>query len=139
VWETQAVVINVGDSRTYRLRQGHLEQITRDHSIVARLVEQGYLSKEEIYAHDQKSVIYRSLGDRPDVEIDTFQLDLSPGDRLLLCSDGLWEMVRDPLIEEVLLERYDPQQACDRLVELANLSGGEDNISVVVINIDASA
>ena len=139
VWETQAVVINVGDSRTYRLRQGHLEQITRDHSIVARLVEQGYISKEEIYAHDQKSVIYRSLGDRPDVEIDTFQLDLFPGDRLLLCSDGLWEMVRDPLIEEVLLERYDPQQACDRLVELANLSGGEDNISVVVINIDASA
>lgn len=139
VWETQAVVINVGDSRTYRLRQGHLEQITRDHSIVARLVEQGYISKEEIYTHDQKSVIYRSLGDRPDVEIDTFPLELLPGDRLLLCSDGLWEMVRDPLIEEVLLERYDPQQACDRLVELANLSGGEDNISVVVINIDAFA
>ena len=137
VGETQALVVNVGDSRTYRKRQGHLEQVTRDHSIVARLVEQGFISKEEIYTHDQKSVIYRSLGDRPDVEVDAFQLDLLPGDRLLLCSDGLWEMVRDPLIEEVLLERYDPQQACDRLVELANLSGGEDNISVVVVNIEA--
>jgi protein phosphatase len=132
----QAIVVNVGDSRTYLMRQGQLSQVTRDHSVVARLVEQGYISKDEIYTHNQKSVIYRSLGDRPDLEIDSYRLDLLSGDRLLLCSDGLWEMVRDPLIEEVLLERYDPQQACDRLVEMANLSGGEDNISVVVINID---
>jgi protein phosphatase len=136
IWGAQAIVLNAGDSRTYLLRGGHLEQITRDHSVVARLVEQGYISKDEIYTHNQKSVIYRSLGDRPVLEIDSFRIDLQPGDRLLLCSDGLWEMVRDPLIEEVLLERFDPQQACDRLVEMANLSGGEDNISVVVINLD---
>ncbi len=136
VWGTQAFVVNAGDSRTYLLREGRLSQITRDHSVVARLVEQGYISEEEVYTHNQKSVIYRSLGDRPDLEVDSFHLDLHPGDRLLLCSDGLWEMVRDPLIEEVLLERFDPQQACDRLVEMANFSGGEDNISVVVINLE---
>jgi serine/threonine protein phosphatase PrpC len=136
VWGNQAFVVNAGDSRTYLLREGRLSQITRDHSVVARLVEQGYISEEEVYTHNQKSVIYRSLGDRPDLEVDSFHLDLHPGDRLLLCSDGLWEMVRDPLIEEVLLERFDPQQACDRLVEMANISGGEDNISVVVINLE---
>jgi protein phosphatase len=114
------------------------QQITRD-SLGRRQVRAGLYFKEETTAYNQKSVIYRSLGDRPDLEIDTFRLDLASGDRLLLCSDGLWEMVRDQLIEEVLLERFDPQQACDRLVEMANLSGGEDNISVVVVNIDTSS
>lgn len=131
----QAVVVNVGDSRTYRLRQGKLTAVTQDHSIVARLLEQGLIEQEEVYTHHQRSVIYRSLGGRVEIEVDIFTLELEPGERLLLCSDGLWEMVRDQMIEEVLLERSDPQQVCNRLVELANLAGGEDNISVIVLDV----
>jgi protein phosphatase len=117
------------------LRQGKLSAVTQDHSIVARLLEQGLIEQEEVYTHHQRSVIYRSLGGRVDIEVDIFPLELEPGERLLLCSDGLWEMVRDQMIEEVLLERSDPQQVCNRLVELANLAGGEDNVSVIVLDV----
>jgi serine/threonine protein phosphatase PrpC len=131
----RAYIANVGDSRTYRMSNGKLTPVTRDHSVVARLVEHGLIEPHEVYSHDQRSIIYRSLGSRPDLEVDVFELELEPGERLLLCSDGLWEMVRDGMIEEVLLDRRDPRQACDRLVELANLAGGEDNISVIIIDI----
>jgi serine/threonine protein phosphatase PrpC len=132
----KAIVANVGDSRTYLMRKGKLTPITRDHSLVATLVEQGTIKPEEAYIHEQRNVIYRSLGDKPDLVVDTQILELEPGDRLLLCSDGLWEMVRDPYIEDILLERLDPQQACQQLVDMANLAGGEDNISAVVVNVD---
>jgi protein phosphatase len=131
----RAYIANVGDSRTYRMSKGKLTPVTRDHSVVARLVEHGLIEPDEVYSHDQRSIIYRSLGSRPDLEVDVFDLEVEPGERLLLCSDGLWEMVRDGMIEEVLLDRRDPQQACDRLVALANLAGGEDNISVIIIDI----
>jgi len=117
------------------MRQGHLTQLTKDHSVVARLVEQGTLSPKEIYTHEQRNMIFRTLGENPDVEVDIFTIELEPGDRLLLCSDGLWEMVHDPYIEDVLLECSDPQQACDKLVDMANLAGGDDNISLIVINL----
>jgi serine/threonine protein phosphatase PrpC len=80
-------------------------------------------------------VIYRCVGDRPTVDVDIDELSLSPGDRLILCSDGLWEMVRDDGIEEVMLSESDPQTACDVLVERANLAGGVDNISVIVVQL----
>ena len=130
-------VANVGDSRTYLLRDGKLAQVTRDHSVIARLVEQGLLERDAIYTHEQKGIIYRSMGDRPALEVDIFTLELKAGDRLLLCSDGLWEMVRDPGIEEILLQYYDPQQACEQLIEQANLAGGEDNISAVLVDVRA--
>jgi len=136
VQDTNAVVVNVGDSRTYHMRNGALSKITNDHSIVARLLERGMIQPEEIYTHEQKGIIYRSLGDKPDLEVDTFDLELQPGDRLVLCCDGLWEMLRDPYIEDVLLELYDPQAASDRLVQMANQAGGEDNISVIVVNVN---
>jgi serine/threonine protein phosphatase PrpC len=139
VYEAQAIVTSVGDSRTYLMRSGKLAQVTRDHSVVASLIAAGLAKPEEIYTHEKKSVIYRSLGDKPDLEVDTFALTLEPGDRLLLCCDGLWELVRDSIIEDVLLEQPDPQAACDKLVELANQSGGDDNISVIVINVQRLA
>ncbi len=131
-----AIVTNVGDSRTYLMRGGKLAQVTKDHSLVARLIANGIAKPEEAYAHTEKGVIYRSLGDKLEIEIDTFPLELQPGDRLLLCCDGLWEMVRDPIIEDTLLEQSDPQAACNKLVELANLGGGYDNISVIVVDVD---
>lgn len=130
-----ALVANVGDSRTYLMRDSILKQITQDHSVVANLVAAGIIQPEEQQSHAQHGVIYRSLGDKPQVEIDLFPIPLHPGDRLLLCCDGLSEMVAEDLIEEVLLARFDPQAACDRLVENANHAGGEDNISVIVLNI----
>ncbi|MBN1669095.1 MAG: serine/threonine-protein phosphatase, partial [Anaerolineales bacterium] len=132
---TTAVVANIGDSRTYLMHDGKLSQLTRDHSMVAKLVEQNLMRPEEIYSFEQKGVIYRSLGDNFDLLVDLDVVELSIGDRLLLCSDGLWDMVRDTFIEDVMLEQYDPQPASERLVELANMAGGEDNISVIVVDI----
>jgi serine/threonine protein phosphatase PrpC len=107
--------------------------------MVAQLLSQEQIKPEEVHAHDQKSVIYRSLGDKPQLELDDaiFNLSLEPGDRLVLCCDGLWELVPDSFFEDVLLEYFDPQAACDRLVEMANQAGGEDNISVIVVNVQA--
>lgn len=134
----RAVIANVGDSRTYLMRQGKLTQITQDHSMVARLLEQGLITTDELYTHQQRSVIYRSLGSRQDLEVDLFPIELEPGERLMLCSDGIWEMVHDPMIEDLLLEHIDPQKTCDRLIELSNLAGGQDNSSVIVVDLQDS-
>jgi serine/threonine protein phosphatase PrpC len=129
------VIANVGDSRTYIFREGKLAQITADHSVVASLVASGLIKPEEIYYHEQRNVILRSLGDRPELEVDIFPVKALPGDRFVLCCDGLWEMVRGSMIEDVLLEQPDPQAACNRLIQFANQAGGEDNISVVVVDV----
>jgi serine/threonine protein phosphatase PrpC len=132
----QALVANLGDSRAYLMRGGRLAQITQDHSVVASLIAAGLAQPEEIYTHEKKGVIYRSLGEKPELEIDTFALTLQPGDRMLLCCDGLWEMARDPLIEDTLLQHpEDSRRACATLIKLANSAGGEDNISVIVMDV----
>lgn len=132
----QATIANVGDSRTYLFRQGQLHQITQDHSLVATLVAAGQIPPEEIYTHSKRNQIYRSLGNKPDIEIDLFSQTLQQGDRLLLCSDGLWEMTRDDGIRQALRQHGSPQTVCDTLVDLANRNGGVDNISIIVVNIE---
>lgn len=132
----QLILAHVGDSRAYRWCEQGLEQLTADHSLVARMVAAGQIEADEIYTHPHRSVIYRSIGDRPLVDVDTHVLDLSPGDRLVLCSDGLWEMIRTEGIEDVMMQEADPQTACDTLVRHANLAGGEDNISVIVVLVE---
>jgi protein phosphatase len=126
-------VANVGDSRTYLMRGDQLIQITQDHSLVASLVASNMLKPSEVRSHPQRNQIYRTLGDKKEIEVDIFQRTLKPGDQLLLCSDGLWEMVLDNVIAKILKGARTPQFACDRLIEAANAGGGEDNISVVVI------
>lgn len=133
VKESIAYIANVGDSRTYLWSQGQLQSLTEDHSLVASLVKIGQIQPDEIYAHPQRNLIYRSLGSKPAVEVDQFVQPLQPGDQLLLCSDGLWEMVRDPGIAAILRDAPSPAAACDRLIEAANACGGEDNISAVVV------
>ncbi len=127
-----AVIAHVGDSRAYWLHAGKLETVTSDHSLVARLVALGQIAPDEVYTHPQRSYIYRSLGMGQTVDVETRVLELAPGDRLLLCSDGLWEMVRDPAIAEIMQAHPEPQAACDALVAQANHNGGEDNISAVI-------
>ena len=128
-----AYIANVGDSRTYLYRDGQLRALTTDHSVVARLVAIGMIEKDDIYTHPQRSTIYRVVGSHEEFDVDTFIEPLLPGDRLLLCSDGLWDMVRDPDIARILQNSATPVDACDALVDQANQNGGKDNISVIVV------
>ena len=128
-----AYIFNVGDSRTYMLRDEKLYQLTNDHSLVGQLVAGGLIEPEDVYTHPQRNQIFRSIGDKLNVQIDLFKQQVHPGDILLSCSDGLWEMVRDPQITEILNHATDPQMACTQLIEAANVNGGEDNVSAVVV------
>ena len=123
---------HVGDSRAYVLRDGTLEQLTDDHSLVAELVRGGKLSAEEAEHHPQRSVITRALGTDPDVDVDTFTVEARNGDVFVLCSDGLTDMVGDAEIGEVLGEpRESLREAAEDLVRRANRAGGQDNITVI--------
>jgi serine/threonine protein phosphatase PrpC len=133
VARNRAYFANVGDSRTMLLRGGVLRSITRDHSLVAKLVEAGQLEPDDVYDHPKRNLIYRSLGtDHEEVEVDLFEEELFPGDTLLLCSDGLWEKVRPPEIVQVVQATEDLAAACTRLIQMANANGGEDNITVIL-------
>lgn len=134
VVEGQAFIANVGDSRTYLLRDGKLTRITSDHSLVERLVQSGQIDRDDVYDHPSRNLIYRSLGaGRAEVDVDIFTERLQPGDALLLCCDGLWEMVRDPQLANILTEVDDPTEAVDLLIQRANENGGEDNITAVLV------
>jgi PPM family protein phosphatase len=125
---------NIGDSRGYLLRQGELSQVTVDHSLVQELVDDGRLSPEDAERHPQRSVITRALGIDPEVEFDLFTYKLQLGDRLLLCSDGLSDVVEPTQIRNVLLRVRNPYEAAGRLIEVANQQGGPDNITVIVVD-----
>lgn len=130
-----AYIVSVGDSRAYLYRESEgLRQITRDHSTVARLVESGAIAPQDIYIHPKRNEIYRCLGDSPTVEIDLFQERILPGDTLLLCTDGLWEMVRDDQIKTVLASSWlSTSDQTKRLMLLALAGGGQDNVGLVVV------
>ncbi len=129
------VVVNVGDSRAYLLRDGELDQLTEDHSVPEELRRAGRLSAQEAASDPRRHVLTRVLGVDPEVEVDSFELIPYRGDRLLLASDGLFGDVADDRIAAVLRRRSDPEKAAKDLVALANEAGGADNITVVVVDV----
>ncbi|MGB1249694.1 MAG: Stp1/IreP family PP2C-type Ser/Thr phosphatase [Candidatus Promineifilaceae bacterium] len=129
-----AILANVGDSRGYFLRGGELTQITRDHSLVAQLVIEGAITAEEALTHPRRNVILSSLGPSRDPQIDLFNVEVTDGDRLLLCSDGLNRHVSDQEIAEIAQETP-PEEATQTLLNLANERGGSDNISVAIVHL----
>ncbi len=133
--EGKAHIAHIGDSRAYLLRDGSLKQLTEDHTLVQRMVMEGKLLPEEAERHPQRSILTRALGVDEEIEPDTLTLDpVMPGDRLLLCTDGLTGMVDAEGIEDVLQSEPDPQRAAETLVDQANAAGGDDNITVLVLD-----
>jgi len=126
---------HVGDSRAYLLRNDTLERMTDDHSLVEELVREGRLTPEQAESHPQRAIVTRALGVTDDVEVDELELDARLGDRIVLCSDGLTTMVRERDIERLARAEPDPQNLADALVAAANDAGGEDNTTVVVIDV----
>jgi protein phosphatase len=136
IHQKTAIIANVGDSRVYLFRRGHLERLTEDHSIVERFVQEGIIKDEERYTHPINPVITRALGPSPNVKADLFTYDLEAGDRLLLCSDGLWEKLRGNDIIVHHLQGQDNLPAIGQnLINAANQAGGEDNISVILADL----
>ena len=132
---TRIVVAHVGDSRAYVYHDNELEPVTFDHSMVADMVRQGSLTETEAREHPQRSIITRALGSDINMYADTFEVDAKPGDRLLLCSDGLTAMLTDAQIADILGSYRDHSSTVRALVDAANAAGGHDNISVVVVEI----
>lgn len=133
----QMVIAHIGDSRIYRLRDGTLEQITADHTFVQRLVDTGRITPEEAAVHPRRSVLMRVLGDVDvDPEIDTHIVDTAPGDRWLLCSDGLSGYVSEREMAEILISIDDPREAVDKLILTSLAEGAPDNVTVVIAHIE---
>jgi serine/threonine protein phosphatase PrpC len=132
----KAHVAHVGDSRAYLLRGGALQQLTEDHTLVQRMVREGRLTEDEAAHHPQRSVLTRALGVDEDIPVDELSLDVHPGDRLILCTDGLSNMIDRDRIRKILSREKDPQAACDKLIDAANRAGGDDNITVIVLDFE---
>jgi len=133
------LIAQVGDSRAYLLHKNKLQQLTRDHSYVAELLAGGHITADEALAHPKRSVITRALGSDPKTEADIYELEATVGDRLLLCTDGLYGMVPLADLTRILDTVADPQDTCDALVAAAREAGGLDNISVIVVDIHEEA
>ncbi|MBC7812711.1 MAG: serine/threonine-protein phosphatase [Burkholderiales bacterium] len=133
-----AYIAHVGDSRIYLITRDGVEQITRDHSLVQRLIELDQLTPEEAAEHPQKNVLYRALGQNEALEVDALTRRLPPNSKLLLCSDGLWSQVQEREIAQIVRNNPDPQEACDQLVALANTHGGIDNVTAILLQVPGS-
>ena len=130
----RAYAANLGDSRVYRLRAGALVQLSRDHSVVAELLDEGEIEPEEVHSHYARSLLTQYVGMPEDARPYVRSLSLKPGDRFLLCTDGLTDMVDDVGLKRVVEAHGDAQQAAETLVQTANDEGGLDNTTVVVVN-----
>ncbi|HVJ95554.1 MAG TPA: Stp1/IreP family PP2C-type Ser/Thr phosphatase [Acidimicrobiia bacterium] len=131
----QLLIGHVGDSRAYLLHEGTLTRITDDHSLVEELVRAGRLTPEQAESHPQRAIITRALGVDVEVDVDVYTIEVVPGDRVMLCSDGLTTMIRERDVERIIRAEQEPQHAADALVRAANEAGGEDNTTVLVLDI----
>ncbi len=136
---SEIAIGHVGDSRMYRLRDGELERLTQDHSLVEEFVRQGKLTPEEAEVHPQRSIITRALGPEPEVQVDTFTYPGRDGDVYLLCSDGLTGMISEPEVSEILASSSSLDEAAKRLIAAANENGGRDNITVVLFRLEGDS
>lgn len=138
IWEDKRAVLlgHVGDSRAYRLRDGELEQISQDHSMVAELVRDGVITPEEALRHPYRNIITRALGASETVDVDIREMDKRKGDRYLICSDGLSEYVREDKMRDIL-HSYSLEEAADIFLNLALEGGGRDNVSLVLTEVTA--
>lgn len=130
----QMTIGHVGDSRAYVVDAQEIKVITRDHSLVERLRELGQLTPDEAASHPQKNVLYRAIGQGPNLEVDVLSHPVPRGGYVLLCSDGLWGVVPDQDIHRIIYAANTPQEACDELVRAANAAGGPDNITAVLVH-----
>jgi protein phosphatase len=131
--EDGAYIINVGDSRCYYVAGDEISQITEDHSVVGLMVARGQITEEEARNHPNKNLITRAVGTEPTVECDCFYLRMEPGEWLLLCSDGLYNMVTRPELLYEITHSPSGQETCDRLVEIARKRGAPDNVTAVLM------
>lgn len=132
ICENRLTIGHVGDSRAYRIRDGKISLLTKDHSLIEQLIESGQVKPEEAENHPQRHILTRALGVAPDLEVDITELEMEPGSTLLLCTDGLTNMIREKEILD-LSERYpEPQDLAEALINLANDRGGFDNITVAI-------
>ncbi len=122
---------HVGDSRIYLHRDDELSKISRDHSLVARMIEEGRLTSEEAFQHPRSNVLTQAIGLESELDIDSGQLDMKKGDMLIFCTDGLTDMIREKEIEKIASEHHSPEKLCKTLLEAALQAGGRDNITVV--------
>ncbi|RYX98748.1 Stp1/IreP family PP2C-type Ser/Thr phosphatase, partial [bacterium] len=136
IYEGQLFISHVGDSRAYIINNSTIEKVSRDHSLVGRLLEIGQITPEEAAVHPQRNLIYRSLGGFPAVEVEVYQIPMRSNDSLLLCTDGLYEHVKDEEIHKIVISSKEAGEACRHLVNLANLRGGDDNSTVVLVKIE---
>lgn len=130
-----AYLVHVGDSRAYLIHDNKIEQLTTDHTLVQRLLEMKELTLEEAENYPQKNVLYRAIGQNEELKMERMVRALPPSGRVLICTDGLWDMIEDDTIKQVALQASSPQEACDNLIKLANDRGGADNISAIVFQV----
>lgn len=137
--ERRLVIAQVGDSRAYLMHGGTLSQLTRDHSLMANMIEAGQITPEEARFHPNRSVITRALGNDPDTTPDLYEINVEAGDRLLVCSDGLTAMVEDADVAEIMKKHADPQKCAIALVNAAIAAGGADNVTVIVADVEGGS
>ena len=134
---SRVYVGHVGDSRAYRYRGDELVQLTEDHSLANEYIRLNLLRREDLPYFPYKNVIVRALGLQEQVDVDTHFRSCRPGDRFLLCSDGLTDLVSDEAIATILAQEHDPKLVCDSLLTMALDRGGVDNITILVVNLDS--